>query len=77
MIVSTVLSKGPVSLRANKFFMTSGHNNLSPLLCAIGGYYYSIRPGMGQVLLNRKYHPLSNERSTDVQLSEWLYSCFL
>jgi hypothetical protein len=40
-------------------------------------YYYSIRPGMGQVLLYRKYRPLSNDRSTDVQLSEWLYNCFL
>jgi eukaryotic translation initiation factor 2C len=54
MVISTALSGGSFSLKANKFFITGGHNNLSPSLCAIRGYYYSIRPGMGKVLLNCK-----------------------
>jgi eukaryotic translation initiation factor 2C len=71
MVVSTALSKGSISLKANRFFMTGGHNDLSLSLCAIRGYYYSIRPGMGQILLNRKFrHPLSGEQSTNLQLSE-------
>ncbi|KAF1918354.1 ribonuclease H-like domain-containing protein [Ampelomyces quisqualis] len=51
MIVSTVLGKGSFSLKANKFFVTGGHNDLGPSLCAIRGYYYSILPAMGQILL--------------------------
>ncbi|KAH4122881.1 hypothetical protein HBH47_082000 [Parastagonospora nodorum] len=51
MVVSTSLSRGSFSLKANKFFVTGGHNNLSPSLCTIRGYYYSIRPAMGQIVL--------------------------
>ncbi|KAH9866106.1 hypothetical protein J1614_008670 [Plenodomus biglobosus] len=40
------------SLKANKIFVTSGHSPLGQSLCAMRGYFYSIRPGMGQILLN-------------------------
>jgi eukaryotic translation initiation factor 2C len=53
-VVSSVLGKGCFSLRANKFFLAGGHNDLGPSLCAIRGYFYSIVPGTGQVLLRCK-----------------------
>jgi eukaryotic translation initiation factor 2C len=56
MVLSTVLSRGSFSLRANKFFITGGHKDLGLSFCAIRGYYYSVRPGLGQVLLNCKHH---------------------
>jgi hypothetical protein len=56
MIVSSVLDRSCFSLKENKFFLTGGHTALGLSLCAIRGYYYSIRPGMGQILLNRKMH---------------------
>lgn len=54
MVLSTAIGSGTFSLKANKFFITGGHTNLSKSLCAIRGYYYTIRPGMGQILLNCK-----------------------
>jgi eukaryotic translation initiation factor 2C len=54
MVVSSALGTGTFSPKANKFFIIGGHTSLGPSLCAIRGYYYAIRPGMGQILLNRK-----------------------
>jgi eukaryotic translation initiation factor 2C len=54
MVISTVLSRGSFSLKANKFFVTGGHESLGPSLCAIRGYFYSVKPGMAQILLNCK-----------------------
>ncbi|KAF2851686.1 Piwi-domain-containing protein [Plenodomus tracheiphilus IPT5] len=39
------------SLKANKFFVTSGYSDLGQSLCTMRGYFYSVRPGMGQILL--------------------------
>ncbi|KAH7092068.1 Piwi domain-containing protein [Paraphoma chrysanthemicola] len=52
MIISTALGQGSISLKANKFFVTGGHASLSPSLCAVRGYFYSVKPGQGQILLN-------------------------
>lgn len=52
MVVSTALGEDTFSPKANKFFIAGGHTNLGSSLCAIRGYYYSIRPGMGKILLN-------------------------
>jgi eukaryotic translation initiation factor 2C len=52
MVVSTALSKGSLSLRANKFFVTGGHNNLGISFCTMRAYFYSVKPAMGHVLLN-------------------------
>lgn len=54
MVVSNAVGWGTFSPRPNKFFVTGGHTSLGISLCAIRGYFYAIRPGMGQVLLNRK-----------------------
>ncbi|OAL44588.1 Piwi-domain-containing protein [Pyrenochaeta sp. DS3sAY3a] len=45
-------SRPGLSPKANKFFIARGHEYLTPSLCAIRGYFYSIRPGMGNILLN-------------------------
>lgn len=47
-----IKSSSVLSPKANKFFVASGHKYLSPSLCAIRGYFYSIRPGMNNILLN-------------------------
>jgi eukaryotic translation initiation factor 2C len=48
MVFSAALSKGSYSLEANKFFITGGHESLSPSLCAIRGYYYSVRASIAR-----------------------------
>lgn len=52
MIISKALGQNSLSLKANKFFVTGGHTPLSDSLCAMRGYFYSIKPTLGQVLLN-------------------------
>jgi eukaryotic translation initiation factor 2C len=56
MLVSSVLNESCFSSTDNMFFLTGGHTPLGPSLCAIRGYSYSVRPGMGEVLLNCKLH---------------------
>lgn len=51
-VLSKGLSQDSLSLKANKFFIAGGHVHLSESLCAIRGYFYSIRPAMGHILLN-------------------------
>jgi eukaryotic translation initiation factor 2C len=52
-VISKCLGDGVVRLGANKFFIEAGNTPLgiSPLT-AIRGYFYSIQPGMGDILLN-------------------------
>jgi eukaryotic translation initiation factor 2C len=52
-VVSKCLGGGALRLGANKFFIEAGNTPLgnSPLT-AIRGYFYSIQPGMGEILLN-------------------------
>lgn len=52
MVISKVLSRDSFSLRANKFWLTGGHTRLSDSFCTMRGYFYSVRPAMGQILLN-------------------------
>ncbi|KAF1849347.1 Piwi-domain-containing protein [Cucurbitaria berberidis CBS 394.84] len=52
MVISKALSRDSFSLKANKFFVTGGHTRLGDSLCTMRGYFYSIKPGMGQILLN-------------------------
>ncbi|KAH7380394.1 Piwi domain-containing protein [Phaeosphaeria sp. MPI-PUGE-AT-0046c] len=52
MVVSTALVGGTFSSQANKYFINGGQTSLGSSLYAIRGYYYSIRPGMSQILLN-------------------------
>jgi eukaryotic translation initiation factor 2C len=49
-VMSTMLGSGSVPLKANKFFMTSGHNDLGASLCIIRGYFCYVRPGIGHTL---------------------------
>ncbi|CAO2651958.1 Nn.00g002410.m01.CDS01 [Neocucurbitaria sp. VM-36] len=64
MVIAKALSRDCFSLKANKFFLTGGHTSLSDSFCTMRGYSYSIRPGMGQILLNLNactsafYHPI-------------------
>jgi hypothetical protein len=37
MVISTVVGNGSVRLKAYKFFVTSGHNDLKDSLCTIRG----------------------------------------
>jgi hypothetical protein len=52
-VVSKCFGNGVFRLGANKFFVEAGSHPLgrSPLV-TIRGYFYSIRPGMGHILLN-------------------------
>jgi eukaryotic translation initiation factor 2C len=52
-VASKCFGDGVFRLGANKFFVEAGNTPLgnSPLT-AIRGYFYSIRPGMGHILLN-------------------------
>lgn len=52
MVISKALGNGSFSLKANKFFITGGHSALGGSLCTMRGYFYSIKPAMGQILLN-------------------------
>lgn len=52
MVISKALSRDSFSLQANKFFVAGGHAPLGRSLCTMRGYFYSVRPGMGQMLLN-------------------------
>ncbi|KAH7385933.1 Piwi domain-containing protein [Pyrenochaeta sp. MPI-SDFR-AT-0127] len=52
MVISKSLSRDTFSLKANKFFITGGYKSLGASLCTMRGYFYSIKPGMGQILLN-------------------------
>lgn len=52
-LISRVVTSQAILLRANKFFVKSGHQRLgSGSLCTIRGYFYTTKPGMGQLLLN-------------------------
>ncbi|KAH7068121.1 ribonuclease H-like domain-containing protein [Paraphoma chrysanthemicola] len=73
MIVSTALGQGSFSLKANKFFVTGGHARLSPSLCAVRGYFYSVKPGQGQILLNLRsinlsYSPRSRAAAIEARM---------
>jgi eukaryotic translation initiation factor 2C len=56
MLVSSVLDESCFFSTDNKFFLAGGHTPLGQSLCAIRGYSYSVRPGMGEILLNCKPH---------------------
>lgn len=53
-LVSKAISNQAIELKANKFFIKTAHSNLGRdgSLCAIRGYFYTVKPGMGQLLLN-------------------------
>lgn len=57
-VISKSLTDDVFQLSANKFFLKSGyaplttHNGIGRALCTIRGYFYTIKPGMGKVLLN-------------------------
>ncbi|KAF2798180.1 Piwi-domain-containing protein [Melanomma pulvis-pyrius CBS 109.77] len=57
-IISKSLRDDVFQLSANKFFLKSGYAPLTTqkgegrALCTIRGYFYTIKPGMGKVLLN-------------------------
>jgi eukaryotic translation initiation factor 2C len=54
-IISTALSDESILIKANKMFRMGGYEPLgSPTgsLCTIRGYFYTIKAGMGQMLLN-------------------------
>jgi len=50
--ISKSLTNGVVQLSSNKFFVKAGYERLSKSLCTMRGYYYTLKPGMGKVLLN-------------------------
>jgi eukaryotic translation initiation factor 2C len=55
-IISKAIGKDSMLLKSNKMFVTSGHKTLGPSqtssLCTMRGYFYTIKAGMGHVLLN-------------------------
>lgn len=56
-VINMVISKATIrantfSPKASKFFVTGQDLPLSKSLCAMKGFFYSVRPGLGQILLN-------------------------
>lgn len=54
-IVSKAISAEAIRLRSNQFFLKSDYSNLGSengSLCVIRGYLYTVKPGMGQLILN-------------------------
>lgn len=55
-IISNNLAEDVVQLQSNKFFVKSGYAPLgstsTAALCTIRGYFYTVKPGMGKLLLN-------------------------
>jgi eukaryotic translation initiation factor 2C len=54
-LISKAISGQSILLKSNKFFVKSGHSDLGSSngsLCAIRGYFYTVKPGMGEMLLN-------------------------
>lgn len=54
LFISKAIDAQSISPYSNKFFIVSGHSRLgeSESLCTIRGYFYTSKPGMGQILLN-------------------------
>ncbi|KAF2710115.1 Piwi-domain-containing protein [Pleomassaria siparia CBS 279.74] len=51
-VVAKNMTNDVFQLGANKFFVKSGYESLSKSLCTMRGYFYTIRPGMGTMLLS-------------------------
>ncbi|KAF1951180.1 Piwi-domain-containing protein [Byssothecium circinans] len=55
-LISKAVSRDSVSLKSNKLFVMGGHKPLgqssNASLCTMRGYFYTIKAGMGHILLN-------------------------
>lgn len=51
-VISKYFDGNVIKLGSNKFFVEHGYKNLGSSLYAIRGYFYTIKPGLGRILLN-------------------------